>query len=109
MNIKYDQEIKIGGIEVTMSDGYNWSHKNQYTTKEELQKEIDNPEVMALKLGVAVTKHKQELVDRQEIDFEQYFMYEGMLCKAFHQKRGSDVTKGIYIDVIFKDDYPNNK
>ena len=40
MNIKYDQEIKIGGIEVTMSDGYNWNQKNNYTTKEELQKEI---------------------------------------------------------------------
>ena len=109
MNIKYDQKIKIGCFEVTMSDGYNWNKKNHYTTKEELQRQIDYPEVMALRLGVAVTKHKQELVDRQKINFRQYFMYEGMLCKAFYQKRGDDVVKGIYVDVIEKHDYPNNK
>tara|TARA_R110000787_G_scaffold60712_4_gene137705 strand:+ start:1864 stop:2184 length:321 start_codon:yes stop_codon:yes gene_type:complete len=106
MDIKYNEEIKIGGINVTMSDTYNWQLK--LYTADELQRDIDYPEVMALKVGFAITKHKQVLTVRREIDFEQYFMYEGMLCKAFHQKRGSDVTAGIHVDVLEKHNFPNN-
>ena len=108
MNIKYNQEIKIGGIDVTISDTYNWNMSNNYETKQGLEYHKKNPEVMALKVGFAITKHKQKLTDRRTIDFEQYFMYEGMLCKAFHQKRFDDVTKGIYIDVIDKNKFPLN-
>ena len=109
MRTKYNEEITIGGIEVTMSDTYNWHASLSGYTAEELQVHIHRPEVMALKLGIAVTKHKQELTARQNIKFETIFMYEGMLCKAFHQKRGSDVTKGIYIDILEKHNFPNNK
>tara|TARA_R110000744_G_scaffold174400_1_gene293221 strand:+ start:210 stop:539 length:330 start_codon:yes stop_codon:yes gene_type:complete len=109
MNIKYNEEITIGGIEVTMSDTYNWHLSLNGYTAEELQIHIDRPEVMALRLGIAVTKHKQEITVRKNLKFEQYFVYQGMLCKAFHQKRGSDVTKGIHIDILEKHNFPNNK
>ena len=109
MNIKYNEEITIGGIEVTMSDTYNWHLSLNGYTAEELQIHIDRPEVMALRLGIAVTKHKQEITVRQNLKFEQYFVYQGMLCKAFHQKRGSDVTKDIYVDILEKNNFPNNK
>jgi len=94
---------KTGTINVTLGDSRSYMAKNNtYATEAEIQHTIDYPEVYAMKVGIAITKHKQEVVVRREIKLEQYFMYEGMLCKAFLQKRGSDVTQGIHIDIINK-------
>ena len=95
--------LKTGSMNVTLGDSRSYMAKNNsYATEAEIQHTIDYPEVYAMKVGFAITKHKQEMVVRREIQFEQYFMYEGMLCKAFHQKRGSDVSKGVHIDIVNK-------
>ena len=105
MEFKNHEAVNIGGIKVTLGDTRSYIAKNDtYATEAEIQHTVDYPEVYAMKVGFAITKHKQELVVRREIEFEQLFMYEGMLCKAFHQKRGTDVSQGVHIDIIDKND-----